>query len=149
MEFIRAKREDGRLRQFNLSLLITEEFIEAVKNDGEWQLIFPVTAKEARQDGTDLNNDESIVWADWPSKEGLVEDDKGRVACKIYRTMPARNLWNLIMSSTYDYAEPGFILIDKVNQMNNNWFCEDIRATNHVVSSLCLHTALVCWVQLT
>ncbi len=130
MEFIRAKREDGRLRQFNLSLLITEEFIEAVKNDGEWQLIFPVTAKEARQDGTDLNNDESIVWADWPSKEGLVEDDKGRVACKIYRTMPARNLWNLIMSSTYDYAEPGFILIDKVNQMNNNWFCEDIRATN-------------------
>lgn len=92
MEFIRAKREDGRLRQFNLSLLITEEFIEAVKNDGEWQLIFPVTAKEARQDGTDLNNDESIVWADWPSKEGLVEDDKGRVACKIYRTMPARNL---------------------------------------------------------
>ncbi|KKD61654.1 NrdJa [Grimontia sp. AD028] len=130
MEFIRAKREDGRLRQFNLSLLITEEFIEAVKNDGEWQLIFPVTAKEARQDGTDLQNDESIVWADWPSKDGLVEDDKGRVACKIYRTMPARNLWNVIMSSTYDYAEPGFILIDKVNQMNNNWFCEDIRATN-------------------
>ncbi|CZF78573.1 Ribonucleoside-diphosphate reductase NrdZ [Grimontia celer] len=130
MEFIRAKREDGRLRQFNLSLLITEEFIEAVKNDGEWQLIFPVTAKEARQDGTDLQNDETIVWADWPSKDGLVEDDKGRVACKIYRTMPARNLWNVIMSSTYDYAEPGFILIDKVNQMNNNWFCEDIRATN-------------------
>ncbi|CZF82024.1 adenosylcobalamin-dependent ribonucleoside-diphosphate reductase [Grimontia marina] len=130
MEFIRAKREDGRLRQFNLSLLITGEFIEAVKNDGEWQLIFPVTAKEARQDGTDLQNDESIVWADWPSKDGLVEDDKGRVACKIYRTMPARNLWNVIMSSTYDYAEPGFILIDKVNQMNNNWFCEDIRATN-------------------
>ncbi|USH01201.1 adenosylcobalamin-dependent ribonucleoside-diphosphate reductase [Grimontia kaedaensis] len=130
MEFIRAKREDGRLRQFNLSLLITEEFIEAVKNDGEWQLIFPVTAKEARQDGTDLQNDDSIVWVDWPSKDGLVEDDKGRVACKIYRTMPARNLWNVIMSSTYDYAEPGFILIDKVNQMNNNWFCEDIRATN-------------------
>ncbi|AMG31753.1 ribonucleoside-diphosphate reductase, adenosylcobalamin-dependent [Grimontia hollisae] len=130
MEFIRAKREDGRLRQFNLSLLITEEFIEAVKNDGEWQLIFPVTEKEARQDGTDLYNDDNIVWADWPSKEGLLEDDQGRVACKIYRTMPARNLWNVIMSSTYDYAEPGFILIDKVNQMNNNWFCEDIRATN-------------------
>ncbi|WP_028024137.1 adenosylcobalamin-dependent ribonucleoside-diphosphate reductase [Enterovibrio calviensis] len=130
MEFIRAKRENGRLRQFNLSLLINEEFIEAVKNDGEWQLIFPVTEKEARQDKTDLNNDANIVWADWPSSEGFVEDELGRIACKIYRTMPARNLWNVIMTSTYDYAEPGFILIDKVNQMNNNWFCEEIRATN-------------------
>ncbi|MBE1274305.1 adenosylcobalamin-dependent ribonucleoside-diphosphate reductase [Enterovibrio baiacu] len=129
-EFIRAKREDGRLRQFNLSLLITEEFIEAVKNDGEWKLIFPITAKEARQDKLDLNTDESVVWADWPNSDDLVEDEKGRVACKVYRTMPARNLWNVIMSSTYDYAEPGFILIDKVNQMNNNWFCEEIRATN-------------------
>ena len=130
IEFIRAKREDGRLRQFNLSLLITEEFIEAVKHDRPWQLIFPVTAKEAKQDKLDLNNDESIVWADWPTKEELVEDSEGRVACKVFRTLPARNLWNVIMTSTYDYAEPGFILIDKVNQMNNNWFCEEIRATN-------------------
>ncbi|KLV05210.1 NrdJa [Photobacterium aquae] len=130
IDFIRAKREDGRLRQFNLSLLITEDFIEAVKNDQEWQLIFPITAKEAKQDKLDLDNDASIVWADWPTKENLVEDSEGRVACKVYRTLPARNLWNVIMTSTYDYAEPGFILIDKVNQMNNNWFCEEIRATN-------------------
>jgi len=54
----------------------------------------------------------------------------GKVACKIYKTIRARRLWDVIMSSTYDYAEPGFILIDKVNQMNNNWFCEDVRATN-------------------
>ena len=130
LEFIKVKREDGRLRQFNLSLLITEDFIQAVKEDREWQLIFPITAKEARQDGLDLDKDTSITWADWPTKEELVEDDQGRVACKIYRTLPARNLWNMIMASTYDYAEPGFILIDKVNQMNNNWFCEEIRATN-------------------
>lgn len=130
MEFIRAKREDGRLRQFNLSLLITEDFIEAVKGDQDWQLIFPITEKEAKQDGCDLDRDDTIVWADWPSKTGLVEDEQGRVACKVYRTLPARNLWNMIMTSTFDYAEPGFILIDKVNRMNNNWFCEDIRATN-------------------
>ena len=91
LDFIRAKREDGRLRQFNLSCLITEEFMEAVKNDEQWQLEF----------------------------EG-----------QVFQTLPAQRLWNAIMVSTYDYAEPGFILIDKVNQMNNNWFCEDIRATN-------------------
>jgi len=59
-----------------------------------------------------------------------VLNEDGLVACKISKTMPARRLWDIIMSSTYDYAEPGFILIDKVNEMNNNWFCEKIRATN-------------------
>jgi ribonucleoside-diphosphate reductase alpha chain len=52
------------------------------------------------------------------------------VACKVYKTVPARRVWDLIMSSTYDFAEPGFELIDRVNAMNNNWFCENIRATN-------------------
>ncbi len=130
IEFIRAKREDGRLRQFNLSLLINYEFINAVKNDLSWHLIFPLTQKEILQDKIKINNDSSIIWADWPSKEDIVEDTEGRVACKIYHTLPARTLWSLIMSSSYDYAEPGFILIDKVNEMNNNWFCEDIRTTN-------------------
>ena len=129
LEFIQAKREDGRLRQFNLSLLITRDFIEAVKADAEWQLIFPLNRKEVEQDGIALQQ-EGIVWADWPSKGEAVVNDTGLVACKVYKTMPARRLWNVIMTSTYDYAEPGFILIDKVNEMNNNWFCEDIRATN-------------------
>ncbi len=129
LEFIQAKREDGRLRQFNLSLLITEEFIEAVREDREWTLIFPFNKKEVELDKTDLSGDD-VVWADWPTKEGVVFNAQGLVACKVYKRMPARRLWNLIMTSTYDYAEPGFILIDKVNQMNNNWFCEDIRATN-------------------
>ena len=91
MDFIRAKRENGRLRQFNLSVLITDEFMQAVEQDKPWDLKF---------------------------------------AGKIYRTLPARRLWDVIMASTYDYAEPGFILIDKYNEMNNNWFCENIRATN-------------------
>ena len=130
IEFIRVKREDGRLRQFNLSLLITTEFVEAVKNEQSWSLSFPVNEKEVETDKLDLNNQQQITWRDLPIKEGYVVNDNGLVACKITKTMPARRLWDIIMSSTYDYAEPGFILIDKVNEMNNNWFCENIRATN-------------------
>ncbi|AKA19556.1 adenosylcobalamin-dependent ribonucleoside-diphosphate reductase [Aeromonas hydrophila] len=130
VEFIQAKREDGRLRQFNLSLLITEEFVKAVKEDAPWQLIFPYTAREVEQDGIALDDPAQVFWADWPNREGVVFNELGQVACKVYKTLPARKLWNVIMTSTYDYAEPGFILIDKVNQMNNNWFCEEISATN-------------------
>lgn len=130
MDFIKAKREDGRLRQFNLSLLITKEFMEAVRNNADWKLAFPVTAQEADVDGLDLNNSSDVVWRDWPDANGYVTNDAGQVACKVYKTLRARRLWDLIMASTYDYAEPGFILIDKVNEMNNNWFCENIRATN-------------------
>jgi ribonucleoside-diphosphate reductase alpha chain len=128
IEFIRAKREDGRLRQFNLSLLITDEFMAAVKNDGEWKLAFPVNERESKT--IDLKDPEQVIWREWPSHKGYIVNDEGLVACKVYKTIRARRLWDVIMSSTYDYAEPGFILIDKVNEMNNNWFCEDIRATN-------------------
>ena len=135
VEFIRAKREDGRLRQFNLSLLITAEFVEAVKADKPWPLSFPVMQRELEQDNLDLTDKSLILWRDLPHSTGYVENEDGLVACKITKTLPARRLWDIIMSSTYDYAEPGFILIDKVNEMNNNWFCEDIRATNPCVTA--------------
>ncbi|SHE22502.1 LAGLIDADG family homing endonuclease [methanotrophic endosymbiont of Bathymodiolus puteoserpentis (Logatchev)] len=135
VEFIRAKREDGRLRQFNLSLLITAEFIEAVKADKPWPLSFPIMQRELEQDNLDLTDKSLIIWRDLPHSLGYVENEDGLVACKITKTLPARRLWDIIMSSTYDYAEPGFILIDKVNEMNNNWFCEDIRATNPCVTA--------------
>ncbi|MFT4635655.1 MAG: ribonucleoside-diphosphate reductase alpha chain [Arenicella sp.] len=130
MEFIRAKREDGRLRQFNLSLLITAEFIAAVKEDTDWKLSFPVTEKEVKEDKLDLYNTEEVVWRRYPAENGYVKNDKGLTACKVYSTIPANRLWNMIMTSTYDFAEPGFILIDEVNTKNNNWFVENIRATN-------------------
>lgn len=130
LEFIRAKREDGRLRQFNLSLLITDEFMQAVINDTDWNLVFPVTEKEVQLDNLDLENDPQIIWREWPTADGYIANDVGQVACRIHKTIKASKLWNLIMSSTYDYAEPGFILIDQVNNNNNNWYCENIRATN-------------------
>jgi ribonucleoside-diphosphate reductase alpha chain len=130
MDFIRAKREDGRLRQFNLSLLITDEFIRAVRNDDQWQLAFPLSRQEVEQDGIDLGDPKTVVWREWPITTGYVTDAAGLVACKIYRRLPARRMWDVIMSSTFDFAEPGFVLIDRVNEMNNNWWCENIRATN-------------------
>jgi len=130
IDFIRAKREDGRLRQFNLSLLITSEFMEAVKSDAQWKLAFPVTDEEIEANNIDLSDSEQVIWRDWPIKTNYISNDAGKVACKVYRTIPARRLWDVIMTSTYEYAEPGFILIDEYNEMNNNWFCEEIRSTN-------------------
>ena len=128
MDFIRAKREAGRLRQFNLSLLVTDEFMQAVKANTDWTLAFPVTTREA--EGEDLNDKSKYVWREWPTTRNYVANETGLVCCKVYKTVPARRMWDVIMSSTYDFAEPGFVLIDRVNEMNNNWWCENIRATN-------------------
>ena len=127
-EFVKAKREDGRLRQFNLSLLITDDFIKAVELDTDWPLVFPINLKES----ADLNLDDraQVLWREWPQSTGYVSRDDGLVACRVYGKVKARGLWDMIMTSTYDFAEPGFILIDRVNEMNNNWWCEAIRATN-------------------
>ena len=130
LEFIRAKREDGRLRQFNLSLLVTREFMEAVRDDAGWKLAFPLTPAEVEHDGLDIEDPQAVVWRSWPVVEGYVTNALGQVACRVYRSVRARRIWDVIMSSTYDFAEPGFILIDEINEMNNNWFCEDVRATN-------------------
>ena len=90
-DFITAKSDAARLRMFNVSVLVTDAFMEAVKADGPWELVF---------------------------------DNK------VYRTVQARGLWNQIMQSTYDYAEPGVIFIDRINQSNNLAYCETIAATN-------------------
>ncbi len=90
-DFVTAKEDPARLRNFNVSVLVTDAFMEAVKADGSWDLVF---------DG------------------------------KIYHTVEARDLWNKIMRGTYDYAEPGVIFIDRINQMNNLGYCEEIAATN-------------------
>ena len=80
IDFIRAKREDGRLRQFNLSLLITDEFMRAVKNDSECKLAFPVTPKEVEQDALDIHDKKQFVWREWPSSDDYVRNSDGLVA---------------------------------------------------------------------
>ncbi len=89
--FIEAKREPGRLRMFNLSVLVTDAFMAAVKEDAPWELTFNGTT---------------------------------------YKVLPARELWDKIMRSTYAYAEPGVIFIDRINRRNNLYYCETISATN-------------------
>lgn len=140
LDFIRAKREHGRLRQFNLSLLLTDEFMQAVKNDALWKLAFPISQDEIKDDAIDTNDPDKLIWLSWPVNDDYILNDNGLVACKVHKRIPARRLWDVIMASTYDYAEPGFILIDNVNKMNNNWFCENVRASNPCVTE---HT----WVQ--
>ncbi|HEX4024290.1 MAG TPA: LAGLIDADG family homing endonuclease [Steroidobacteraceae bacterium] len=135
LDFIRAKRENGRLRQFNLSLLVTDEFMQAVREGRDWKLAFPISLREYEADKPDLADATQFVWREWPTHEGYVVNDEGLVACRIGKTLPARRVWDLIMASTYDFAEPGFVLIDRVNEMNNNWWCENIRATNPCVTA--------------
>ena len=89
--FIEAKKDPARLRMFNLSVLITDPFMAAVKADGPWELVF---------------------------------------GDRVYQTLNARDLWNKIMRSTYDVAEPGVIFIDRINEANNLNYCETIAATN-------------------
>lgn len=90
-EFINAKHNLTTLTGFNLSIAVTDAFMEAVKAGSEFDL----------------------VWGG-----------------EVYKTVDARALWEQIMRSTWDWAEPGVLFIDRINEMNNLWYCEDIAATN-------------------
>ena len=91
LDFITATRAPARLRLFNGSVLVTDAFMDAVKSDGSWDLVF----------------------------EG-----------EVFQTMKAMDLWDQIMSSTFEFAEPGVIFIDRINKANNLSYCETIAATN-------------------
>ncbi|RMD60124.1 MAG: adenosylcobalamin-dependent ribonucleoside-diphosphate reductase [Nitrospirae bacterium] len=110
-EFIEAKKEKGRLRYFNLSVQISDDFMRALKNDEEWPLIFP------------LNSGRGDIIKRWPGKEGPVP-------CNIEKRIRAKELWSKLMHSTYTYAEPGILFVDRINRMNNLWYREYITATN-------------------
>lgn len=108
--FISAKRQKGRLTYFNMSILITDEFMRAVENDDWWALGHRIP----------------------PFNPNHIQETRERNGepWYVYRTVKARQMWEDIMSSTYKYAEPGIIFIDRINQQNNLWYCEEITCTN-------------------
>jgi ribonucleoside-diphosphate reductase alpha chain len=113
-EFIVAKQQPGALRRFNLSVQVTDAFMGAVQQDAEWPLVFPAA--------TLVGKGETLL-RDWP---GFDEP----APCRIVRHVHARELWDLILRATYEYAEPGVLFIDQINRLNNLWYRERISATN-------------------
>lgn len=129
MEFITAKREEGRFRQFNCSVLITDAFMEAVNNNEPWPLAFPMTTHEITMTGVDLDDETQVIWREWPIHDNYLVKEN-RVACRIYDIVNAKDLWDTILRSTYEFSEPGVMFIDRINRLNNNRWCEDIRTSN-------------------
>ena len=144
IDFVRAKRENGRLRQFNLSLLVTDEFIEAVRGDRDWKLAFPLPQREYDAAQHDLRDPAGLRLARMAERRGLRRERRGPRRLQGLQALPAQRLWDVIMASTYDFAEPGFVLIDRVNEMNNNWWCRTSARPIPAASSRCRHTAPAC-----
>ncbi|HWE17706.1 MAG TPA: adenosylcobalamin-dependent ribonucleoside-diphosphate reductase [Hyphomicrobiaceae bacterium] len=112
--FITAKQRAGQLRHFNLSVLVSDAFMAAVRSDGLWPLAFPAAKVEAS--GPTLMR----TWSGSATP----------VPCRIMRTVPARDLWDRIVKATYDASEPGVLFIDRINGLNNLWYREQLSATN-------------------
>jgi ribonucleoside-diphosphate reductase alpha chain len=111
--FIAAKADSRELRHFNVSVMVSDGFMQAVATDAKWALVFPV---EGKAEGND------IVYRRFGQRK--------TVPCRVYRTVQARELWQKIIRAAYDYAEPGVLFEDTINRMNNLWYREYIAATN-------------------
>jgi len=108
-EFIHAK-DGGDLRNFNISVGVTDAFMQAVENDTEFELVHRAEAGMAQKDAGAYYASERGLW--------------------VYRKVRARDLWEQVMRSTYDHAEPGVLFIDTINRDNNLSYCEAITSTN-------------------
>jgi ribonucleoside-diphosphate reductase alpha chain len=108
-EFITAKRTPGRWNNFNVSVGVSDAFMQALTDDQPWELV------HAAKPGATLMAKGAFQRADgmW-----------------VYQTLAARDLWDIVMHSTYDFAEPGILFLDHINEDNNLRYCESISATN-------------------
>jgi ribonucleoside-diphosphate reductase alpha chain len=112
--FVDAKRDPDKLRNFNVSVLVSDAFMQAVEADDDWPLVFPVRS---------VGGDGAIVERRW---SGAQQPEP----CRVVRTVKARQLWARITQAAYDCAEPGVLFVDRINQFNNLSWCEHISATN-------------------
>jgi len=122
IEFVTCKRAGDGIpekykpyKNFNLSVYVSDAFIKAVKNDDKWDLVFPDTAHPNYNTEWDGNID---AWLE----KGYTVD--------VYETIKARDLWDVIAKSSYDFAEPGILFKDTINKANTLWFCEYIACSN-------------------
>jgi ribonucleoside-diphosphate reductase alpha chain len=109
LDFITAKRSPGRWNNFNVSVAVTDAFMQALAAGQTWELVHPAKPGKA------------LLSA------GACQRDDGQW---VYRSLPAAELWDTIMRSAYDFAEPGILFLDHINQDNNLRYCESISATN-------------------
>ena len=132
LSFIEAKHRHGRFQNFNMSVLVTDDFLKALENQAVWDLVFPVKPERFLElcEISGEEGDDSLCWEDFPDTGDVVKNETGLVACEKYDAVPAEELWDKIMQSTYEFSEPGILFIDRINARNNNSFCETIRATN-------------------
>ncbi len=114
--FVDAKRAPGALRHFNLSVLISDGFMQAVEEDAPWPLVFPLAGRPVPSDGM-------VCERAW-SGSSIAEP------CLVMRTIAARALWDRILQAAFDCGDPGVIFIDRVQRANNLWYAERISATN-------------------
>lgn len=113
--FIAAKADAKELRHFNVSVMVSDAFMEAVKQDADWPLVFPVQGQDYQE--------RDVVYRRWG-------DPLKPVPCRIYKYIKASALWDQMIRSAYDYAEPGVLFSDTINRMNNLYYREQINATN-------------------
>lgn len=114
--FIEAKLASGKLQHFNLSVLVTDAFMRAVKEDGPWPLVFPLGELALPVGGEVCER----VWSGGQTPQ----------LCLVHRRIPARALWDKLLAAQHASAEPGVLFIDRINSANNLWYCEQLSTSN-------------------
>jgi ribonucleoside-diphosphate reductase alpha chain len=107
LEFINSKREMGKITNANISVGITDKFMEAVEKDGDWDLVFPETSDPDYENAWDGN---------------LAKWQAAGKAVIVYKTIKARQMWNMIVESAWSSAEPGVFFLERANKMSNSWY---------------------------